>query len=76
MPTNHDRQCDAVEYDLHKLPQTTVVFVFCNEALSTLLRSIHSVLNRSPPELLKEIVLVDDHSDLEKLPELGAQLEE
>lgn len=65
-----------MQYDLSKLPQTTVVFVFCNEALSTLLRSIHSVLNRSPPQLLKEIVLIDDHSDLESVPDLGQRLED
>ena len=76
VPANRVSTCDAVEYDLDALPQTTVVFVFCNEALSTLLRSIHSVLNRSPPQLLKEIVLIDDHSDLTRVPDLGAPLEE
>ena len=45
------------------LPQTSVVFVFYNEPLSPLLRSIHSVLNRTPPKLLKEIILIDDGSD-------------
>lgn len=46
-----------------RLPATSVVFVFFNEPASPLYRSIHSVLNRSPPELLHEIVLVDDGSD-------------
>eukprot|EP00052_Salpingoeca_macrocollata_P010883 m.84081 g.84081 ORF g.84081 m.84081 type:complete len:558 (-) comp17769_c0_seq2:57-1730(-) len=55
-------QCKSIEYDLQSLPQTSVVFVFYDEAMSTLLRSVHSVLNRSPPELLKEIILVDDGS--------------
>jgi polypeptide N-acetylgalactosaminyltransferase len=49
--------------DSQNLPDTTVVFVFVNEEKSVLLRSIHSVLNRSPPHLLKEIILVDDGSD-------------
>jgi len=55
------------------LPDTTVIFVFYNEALSTLLRSIHSVLNRTPPQLLKEIWLIDDGSDR---PHLMQELED
>ncbi|XP_036870441.1 polypeptide N-acetylgalactosaminyltransferase 9 isoform X2 [Manis javanica] len=45
------------------LPQIAVVFIFANEALSVILRSVHSVVNHTPSRLLKEIVLVDDNSD-------------
>ncbi|XP_010766708.1 polypeptide N-acetylgalactosaminyltransferase 18, partial [Notothenia coriiceps] len=45
------------------LPQLSVIFIFVNEALSVLLRSIHTAILRTPPHLLREIVLVDDHSD-------------
>lgn len=46
-----------------RLPKTSVVFVFFNEPLSPLIRSIHSVLDRTPPELLHEIIIVDDGSE-------------
>jgi hypothetical protein len=40
-----------------------VVIAFYNEAWSTLLRTVHSVLETSPNLLLREVVLVDDYSD-------------
>nr|XP_035943823.1 polypeptide N-acetylgalactosaminyltransferase 18 isoform X2 [Halichoerus grypus] len=51
------------------LPEVSIVFIFVNEALSVLLRSIHSAIERTPPHLLKEIILVDDNSSNEELKE-------
>ena len=48
------------------LPTASVIIVFHNEGWSTLMRTVHSVINMSPPQFLKEVVMVDDFSDKRK----------
>lgn len=49
-------------YDLSTLPTASVIIIFFNEPYSVLVRTAHSVLNSSPKNLLKEVILVDDGS--------------
>ncbi|MBN3283379.1 GALT9 acetylgalactosaminyltransferase, partial [Polyodon spathula] len=62
IPDYRPKKCKQMTYP-SALPQMAVVFIFVNEALSVILRSVHSVVNHTPPQLLKEIILVDDNSD-------------
>ncbi|GLD69131.1 polypeptide N-acetylgalactosaminyltransferase 11, partial [Lates japonicus] len=66
LPDTRDSQCRDKVYPL-ALPSASVVICFFNEAFSALLRTVHSVLDRTPAYLLHEIILVDDHSELDEL---------
>lgn len=67
-----DPECKNVKW-FEPLPSTTVIVIFHNEAWSVLLRTIHSVLDRSDPKVLLEIIVVDDYSDF---PHLGKPLQD
>lgn len=60
--------CRNLKY-LAKLPKVSVVIIFHNEVKSILLRTIHSVFNRTPKELLHEVILVNDCSTEQELYE-------
>jgi polypeptide N-acetylgalactosaminyltransferase len=47
-------QCKGMQQDV-KLPRASVVIIFNNEVLSSLLRTVWSVLDRTPKELLHEV---------------------
>ncbi|XP_028289253.1 polypeptide N-acetylgalactosaminyltransferase 11 [Parambassis ranga] len=66
LPDTRDAQCRDRSYP-STLPSASVVICFFNEAFSALLRTVHSVLDRTPAYLLHEIILVDDRSELEEL---------
>lgn len=67
LPDVRRKRCISRYANLSDLPRTSIIIVFHNEAWSTLLRTVYSVINRSPVRLLEEIILVDDNSDREFL---------
>uniref|UniRef100_A0A182W8H1 Polypeptide N-acetylgalactosaminyltransferase n=1 Tax=Anopheles minimus TaxID=112268 RepID=A0A182W8H1_9DIPT len=75
LPDTRNAMCRRTSWSdlttIANLPATSVIITFHNEARSTLLRTVVSVLNRSPERLIHEIILVDDYSDF---PEDGQEL--
>lgn len=61
-----DSRCKEVKYPTD-LPKASVIIIYFNEAFSPLVRTVHSVINRSPPEYLKEVILLDDCSTRDEL---------
>lgn len=71
LPDTRDPWCKEPGRYVEDLPVTDVIICFHNEAWSVLLRTVHSVLDRSPPDLIGEIILVDDFSDMSEFLKLA-----
>ncbi|KAL5017006.1 hypothetical protein ScPMuIL_006595 [Solemya velum] len=66
IPDTRHHECRNEVYPAD-LPSASVIIIFHNEAFSTLMRTVHSIVNRTPPPYLHEIILVDDFSTREGL---------
>ncbi|CAN9508412.1 unnamed protein product [Ophioblennius macclurei] len=66
IPDTRNSRCSQKKYP-EDLPTVSVVLIYLDEALSVIKRAVRSIVDRTPPRLLKEIILVDDHSSNEDL---------
>ncbi|XP_062578856.1 polypeptide N-acetylgalactosaminyltransferase 11-like [Saccostrea cucullata] len=66
VPDTRFPKCRDVKFPSIDL-DASIVICFFNEQPSALLRTVHSVIDQTPPELLKEIILVDDSSTLDDI---------
>lgn len=65
LPDMRSQACQSLNYD--NLKPVSIIICFHNEAWSTLIRTLNSIFDTTPRQLLTEIILVDDASDLSHL---------
>nr|XP_040030108.1 probable polypeptide N-acetylgalactosaminyltransferase 8 isoform X2 [Gasterosteus aculeatus aculeatus] len=68
IPDTRPARCAEKKYP-EDLPSLSVILIYLDEALSIIKRAVRSVIDKTPARLLKEIILVDDHSSNEDLKE-------
>ena len=56
-------RCKTRTYE-HDLPTTSIIIPYFDEWPSVLIRSLYSIVNRTPRHLLQEIILIDDASTM------------
>jgi len=74
LPDTRHSECRKLDYgDVSTLPKASVILIFCNETMSALMRTVWSVIDQSHPQLLHEIVLIDDGSGTDEITKLLPQ---
>uniref|UniRef100_A0A671V623 Polypeptide N-acetylgalactosaminyltransferase n=1 Tax=Sparus aurata TaxID=8175 RepID=A0A671V623_SPAAU len=66
LPDTRDPRCLKKSYP-KDLPTVGVVLIYLDEALSIIKRALRSIIDRTPKNLLTEIIMVDDNSSNEDL---------
>ena len=64
LPDTRHKECRKLEYS-NELPSASVIICYYHEELNVLLRTIHSVIERTPSNILKEILVINDQSDID-----------
>lgn len=63
LPDVRSDDCKNMKYH-DELPKCSIIIIFHNEHWFALIRTVHSILRRSPLHWIEEILLVDDASDM------------
>ncbi|XP_053464657.1 inactive polypeptide N-acetylgalactosaminyltransferase-like protein 5 isoform X3 [Nycticebus coucang] len=66
VPDTRHKACLQNRYPVH-LPTASVIICFHNEEFNALFRTMFSIVNLTPGDLLEEIILVDDMSEFDDL---------
>lgn len=66
IPDFRHPDCLSIKY-LRHLPKVSIVIIFNNEFFVAFKRTLHSLYNRTPHELIEEVILVNDNSTLDYL---------
>ncbi|XP_054882336.1 probable polypeptide N-acetylgalactosaminyltransferase 8 isoform X2 [Poeciliopsis prolifica] len=66
IPDTRPKRCAEKQYP-EDLPSLSVILIYLDEALSIIKRAIRSIIDKTPARLLREIILVDDHSSNDDL---------
>ncbi|KAF7988168.1 hypothetical protein HCN44_007662 [Aphidius gifuensis] len=66
IPDTRNKLCSNEQYP-SVLPNASVIICFYNEHYMTLIRSLESIINRTPDSILHEIILINDYSDSQQL---------
>ncbi|KAL4002808.1 Glycosyl transferase 2 family protein [Acanthocheilonema viteae] len=56
-----------------ELPAASIIICYYNEASSALIRMVNSILDRTPSNLVKEILLVNDYSNLDNASDVAVR---
>lgn len=65
-------RCHDIAYP-DQLPTASIIICFFREEHAALIRTIHSILDRTPTHLLEEIILVDDTDEGKGLGRLSGE---
>lgn len=64
-PEVRHQRCRGAKYDFKELPTVTMVIPYLNETWTQIRQTLSGVLANTPPELLDEILMVDDGNSKE-----------